>query len=261
MEWPFLPCFGHTLNLAVKAGLAIPRVQKVISKCSNIVTHFRRSSKAIYTFKQKQVALGLPEHSLIQDVETMWNSTYRMMERICEQQASVCAALVDLKRVDLMLQGDDIKIMEKMIDILKPFFQITESVSGESYGTLSSIKPLLHHLLKDALNPTSDDSSVIKHLKEAVKKNLEQRYQSAEVSRLLDVPCFLDPRFKELPFLSVTERSTIHDIVRDDAAAAFYTELSSQSKDDVSIVSVTSTSDCDDSGPPWKKTKTSAEAV
>ena len=141
----------------MKAGLAIPRVQKVISKYSNIVTHFRRSSKAMYTFKQQQVALGLPEYSLIQDVETRWNSTYRMMERICEQQALVCAALVDLKRVDLMLQGDDIKIMENNS---KAIFQITESVSGESYGTLSSIKPLLHHLLKDALNPTSDDPSI-----------------------------------------------------------------------------------------------------
>ena len=26
LEWPYLPSFGHTLNLAVKAGLAIPRV-------------------------------------------------------------------------------------------------------------------------------------------------------------------------------------------------------------------------------------------
>ena len=25
-EWPYLLCFGHTLNLAVKADLAIPRV-------------------------------------------------------------------------------------------------------------------------------------------------------------------------------------------------------------------------------------------
>ena len=28
LEWPYLPCFGHTLNLAVKAGLAIPRMQR-----------------------------------------------------------------------------------------------------------------------------------------------------------------------------------------------------------------------------------------
>jgi len=122
LEWPYLPCFGHTLNLAVKSGLGMARVQKVVSKCSNIVMHLRRSSKAMYILKEKQVALGLPNHSLIQDVETRWNSTYRMMERICKQQASVCAALVDLKRVDLMLKGDDIKIMEKMIDILKLTF-------------------------------------------------------------------------------------------------------------------------------------------
>jgi len=70
---------------------------------------------------------------------------------------------------------------------------------------LSSIKPLLHHLLNDA---ASDDPSMIKQLKEAVKKKLEQRYQSPEVSKLLDVACFLDPRFKELPFLSVTEPLT-----------------------------------------------------
>ena len=59
---------------------------------------------------------------MIQDVETRWNSTYNMLERICEQQASICAALVDLKRVDLMLQDNDVKIMENLVEILKPFF-------------------------------------------------------------------------------------------------------------------------------------------
>ena len=68
LEWPYLPCFGHTLNLAVKAGLVIPKVQKVVSECSNIVAHFRRSSTAMYIFKEKQIILGLPEHSLIQDL-------------------------------------------------------------------------------------------------------------------------------------------------------------------------------------------------
>ena len=222
----------------------------------------------MYIFKKKQIALGLPEHSLMQDVETRWNSTYKMMERVCEQQASICAALVDVKRLDLMLQSDDIKIIEKIIQILQPFFQITESVSGESYGTLSSIRPLLYHLLNDALSPTSDDPGVVKQLKEAVKKNLQQRYQSTEVSKLLDVACFLDPCFKELPFLSAEERSTLHNTVRDDAAA-LYIELSSQSSqkesNEVSVFSATPTSNDDDhdSGPvpPRKKAKSSAEAV
>ena len=161
LKWPHLPCFGHTLNLAVKASLPIPRVHQAVSKCSHVVTYFRRSSKATYLLKEKQIALGLLQHSMIQDVETRWNSTYNMLERICEQQASICAALVDLKRVDLMLQDSDVKIMENLVEILKSFFQITETICGENYTTVSSIKPLLHHLLNTALDPRSNDLGAI----------------------------------------------------------------------------------------------------
>ena len=124
---------------------------------------------------------------MIQDVETRWNSTYNMLERICEQQASICAALVDLKRVDLMLQDSDVKIMEKLVEILKPFFQITETIYGESYITVTSIKPLLHHLLNTALNAESDDLGAIKQLKQTVKQNLQLQYQDSVTSKLLDI--------------------------------------------------------------------------
>ena len=96
------------------------------------------------------------------------------------------------------------------------FFQITESVSGESYGTLSSIRPLLYHLLNNALSPTRDNPGAVKQLQEAVravKKNLQQGYQSTDVSKLLDVACFLDPRFNKLLFLSAEELSTVYNIV------------------------------------------------
>ena len=39
LKWSYLPYF-----LTVKAGLAIPRVQKVVSKGSNIVAHLRRTN-------------------------------------------------------------------------------------------------------------------------------------------------------------------------------------------------------------------------
>ena len=139
-----------------------------------------------------------------------------MLERICEQQASICAALVNLKRVDLMLQDGDVKIMENLVEILKPFFQITETICGENYTIVSSIKPLLHHLLNTALDPRSNDLGAIKQLKEAVKQNLQQRYQDPETAKLLDIACFLDPRFKELPFLSVVERTALHNLVREE---------------------------------------------
>ena len=85
---------------------------------------------------------------------------------------------------------------------------------------------------------------MVKQLKKAAKKNLHRHYQSTEVSKLLGVACFLDPHFKELPFLSAGECSTLPNIVQDDAAA-LYTELSSQTlqkdSNDVSVLSATPT--------------------
>ena len=46
-----------------------------------------------------------------------------------------------------------------------------------------------------------------------MKQNLQQRYQDNETAKLLDKACFLDPRFKELPFLSVVERTALHNLV------------------------------------------------
>ena len=151
-----------------------------------------------------------------------------MLERICEQQASICAALVDLKRVDLMLQDSDVKIMENLVEILKPFFKITETISGENYITVSSIKPLLYHLLNTDLNARDDDLGAIKQLKETVKGNLQLRYQDSEASKSLDMACFLDPRFKELPFLSTVERTALHNLVREEVSAIYAEILSVQ---------------------------------
>ena len=77
------------------------RISHVQAKCARVVSFFRRSSKAKYVLTEKQKALGLPEHALLQDVCTQWNSTFDMMGRLLEQQAAVCAAVIELKRMDL----------------------------------------------------------------------------------------------------------------------------------------------------------------
>ena len=47
LVWSYLNCFGHTLNLAVSAGLAVHRIHQVVSRCSRIVSFFCKSSKAM----------------------------------------------------------------------------------------------------------------------------------------------------------------------------------------------------------------------
>ena len=176
LQWPYLHCFGHTLSLAVKAGLAVKRISHVQAKCARVVSFFRRSSKAKFVLTEKQKVLGLPEHALLQDVCTQWNSTFDMMGRLLEQQAAVCAAVIELKRMDLLLSGDDLKLVENVIEVLKPFKDITENVSGEKYTTVSLVKPLLHHLLTQSLKVKTEDPVSIQHMKAAMEENFRSRY-------------------------------------------------------------------------------------
>ena len=69
-----------------------------------------------------------PEHALLQDVCTRWNSTFEMMRHLLEQQAAVCAVVIELKRMDLLPSGDIFKTVENVIEVLKPFKDITETV-------------------------------------------------------------------------------------------------------------------------------------
>ena len=54
LQWPRVPCFGHILNLAVKAGLAIPEISRLVANGRNIVSFFYRSPSATGFLQQKQ---------------------------------------------------------------------------------------------------------------------------------------------------------------------------------------------------------------
>ncbi len=84
MALPNVPCFGHTLNLVVKAGLADRGLHNALARCSKLVEFVRRSAKAKYKLADEQEALDFPMHKLIQDVDTRWGSTHVMLTRIIE---------------------------------------------------------------------------------------------------------------------------------------------------------------------------------
>ena len=158
LSWPHLGCFGHTLNLAVKAGLKIGQVKDAVARCSRLVTYFLKSSRATYLLEVKQQALGLPSHSCLQEVEARWNSTLDMIERVLEQQSAICATLIDQKTLDFMPQDSEFKILEGVATIIKPFCHITSQVSGEEHVTISAVKPLLHYLI-NTYQSSSDTST------------------------------------------------------------------------------------------------------
>ena len=49
-----------------------------------LVGHFKHSVVAMTGLRGKQIQLDIPQHHLIQDVATRWNSTYFMLDRLAE---------------------------------------------------------------------------------------------------------------------------------------------------------------------------------
>ena len=64
-------------------------VSDVVSMSRKIVGHFKHSSSATGRLKELQVELGLPDQQLIQDISTRWNSTFYILQRLCEQRRAL----------------------------------------------------------------------------------------------------------------------------------------------------------------------------
>ena len=212
-----VPCFSHCLNLAVEKACSIAEVTKVIARCRRLVSHFHHSSKDTYVLKQKQADLRHKDHSLIQDVTTRWNSSYYMISRILEQQQPLCAALLEVKRTDLFPSEEEFATMDIYIDVMKPLVTITEAIGAQKWVTISTLRPLLHKLLDVHLIGKPDDKRLAKKMKLEMHTNLSKRYKD-DVLTTLSKAAFLDPRLKQLPFLSSTEREDMHKSIKEEAA-------------------------------------------
>ncbi|KAL6456345.1 hypothetical protein MHYP_G00348880 [Metynnis hypsauchen] len=112
-DFTWVPCFGHNLHLAIKKGLDIERVAAALSRLRKTVSAFSRSPKMCRQLKKKQKDLQLPEHKLIHDEPTRWDSAYEMVARFLQQQQAVSSVLADdRKKWHLMPKDSDITILE-----------------------------------------------------------------------------------------------------------------------------------------------------
>ena len=92
-----------------------------------------------------------------------------MINRILEQQQTLCATLVEIRKPELMPTDTEISTMEAFVDVLQLIVEITEKIGGEKQVTLSAVRPLIYKLLTKYLQVTSEDSCVKNEIRKAVK--------------------------------------------------------------------------------------------
>ena len=124
-----------------------------------------------------QSRLNLPEHKLIQHVDTRWNSIFYMLGRYMEQQEAVRTTLCLVDRNDLVIPADKNEIIEEVVKILEPFKPVTTELSTEKYVSASKILPLARGLqMTTRFGPNMKEKTV------------------------MAIAILLNPRFKNNPF-------------------------------------------------------------
>ncbi|CAG5054202.1 unnamed protein product [Parnassius apollo] len=137
-----VPCFIHTMQLAIHDALKIDYVAQILQKSRHIVTHFNHSAPAQQKLSAIQKELNLPLHLLVQDISTRWNSSYYMMFRLLEQKRSVSLYVTENTVNFENLSTEEWKLLEKCITLLKPFEEVTKIISS----SCCSISEVIPHL-------------------------------------------------------------------------------------------------------------------
>lgn len=195
--WPHLGCVAHTLNLVVQN--AVLTIKPLQLKLKAIVGHFHRSTVAAQRFKEMQRSMK-PENEplkLINDVETRWNSTYSMIERICLLQEPLEAAIAVLHADLKAIEADEWVQLKAFCLILKPVLQVTAELSAEKKVCASKVLILIHGLMKAIKNEQKTCTGAASDLANILLDEMTWRFTNLEKHGLLAPATFLDPRFKK----------------------------------------------------------------
>ncbi|XP_033998009.1 zinc finger BED domain-containing protein 1-like [Trematomus bernacchii] len=195
-------CFAHSLNLVVKKSLdATPGLQDLRTRARKVVAFFKTSTTAKEKLREVQEQMNRPVLKLIQEVDTRWNSTYLMLQRLFKERQSVGAALATLKTDVKPLSSEDYETADACLQLLSPFFQATVELSEEKRVSGSKIIPMTKMLmlyLYDTIGKTSHDTATL--LGQNMVSNMQNKFDTTESQTALTLSTLLDPRFKTIGF-------------------------------------------------------------
>lgn len=189
---PDASCFAHSLQLCIHNSVLSSRsVSEMIAVARSLVGHFKHSTFITERLHKEQTTLSLPNHNLIQDVPTRWNSTFYLLERLIEQKRAI--AVISLEDKSLVnLSAAQWSLAEKVVSILSPFEELTRSISAKN-SLLSQVIPSVH-ALRSFL--TSDHIQSTNQFRTSLIDQIDTRFKMLDENSRYTCATFLDPRFK-----------------------------------------------------------------
>ena len=186
-------CFAHQIQLVVKKGISAQKgVSDLLSKCRSIATHFNHSAVAQDELKKIQSRLNVSELSVVQDVPTRWNSSLHMLERMSKINEAVCLYATTNTKVKPLTASDN-EILNKCIACLKPFDEVTKTISSAD-SSLADVIPLTA-TMKTVLRNVPNIEGV-SAMRDTLILEISNRFDSLQKNDAYVTATFLDPRYK-----------------------------------------------------------------
>ncbi|CAI5669823.1 unnamed protein product [Oreochromis niloticus] len=205
-NWVRLQCFGHRLHLAIENSIKDDaRIARAIGLCKKTFLPQLESKDG----SEKSTAEAQPPRAHTDHRMPNQVGFQKMIERVLEQQRAISDVIsADKKSRHLIPTWQDLEVLESVNQALHPLQDFTDALSGESYVSVSYVKPVLHLMKTSVLAEKEEDSDLTKSIKKKILEYLITKYENPATQELLDMACFMDPRFK----VSYTSTDRVSDI-------------------------------------------------
>ena len=162
-----LSCFAHSVQLCVRDGLKnAPHMGKVLSKCQLLAKISHKSTKIADLLDE------IDKHINKMNI-TRWNSEYLLVKSILSIGKVDLDTIGNLVDTPVKFTNNDLVILEEIIEILEPFYEISIKCQGESPVTASMVVPAVVHLmvhLRDIKGNLSFCSKLVVQLQSSLEK-------------------------------------------------------------------------------------------
>ena len=170
-------------------------MKNLLEKARRIHTHAAHSNQFYAEFRRQQIRLkpGSPPLKLKHDVDTCWNSSSYMLERLCAVRHPLTLTLIEHPVDAIGLSKQEWVLCEKLIGILRSFDEATKMLSS-SEASISLAIPIVTTIIK-ALDRSREDRGVVT-LKRSMIQEMEKIFSALETTTCHAIATLLDPKFK-----------------------------------------------------------------
>ena len=206
-------CFDKVIQECVEQGLKVSGISEAVVSARQIVNFCEQGASYDTMLHHK---LGVSENLLREDTNK-WHTTYTMLQCLLSHREAIEALSHSTSNAGTIqiYPSDDLWLqIRQIVDAMKPLSAALTALGAKNNSCVSTVYPLVHRLLQHHLLPAKSDSATVERFKKNVTKTLRSYYNFQEVTddnKAAIFSTFLDPRYKDLKFLTSTLR---HDIIQ-----------------------------------------------